>query len=78
MTDVPKQKWFFNNTSLIISFLVAGPFMLPLVWFNPRFGRTKKIALSAVIISATLLLLAFTYGSMKKIIEYYKIGLGEY
>ena len=52
-----KSPWFYSNASLIVSFLVVGPFMLPLVWLNPKFSRTKKIVITVILVILTLALI---------------------
>ena len=49
-----KTPWFFNKSSLIVSFLVSGPFMLPLIWFHPKMSRNAKIIWTVVVIGLTL------------------------
>ena len=73
--DKKKGKWYFNKSSLIVSFLVVGPFMLPLVWFNPRFSRTKKIVWTVVagvitffIIKSSVVLLQYLYDFQKNML----------
>ncbi len=64
-----KTPWYYANGSLIGSFLLAGPLMLPLVWFNPRFSKTKKIiwTVAAVVITLVLIkLMAVVMGKANK------------
>jgi len=49
-------KWYFQTWSLVISFIVIGPFMLPLVWTNPRFTKKAKVIISILVILFTFLL----------------------
>ena len=60
--DDKKQKapWYFKEGSLIISFLVAGPLMLPLIWFNPKMSRTSKFVWTVIIVGLTLLMIKFS------------------
>jgi hypothetical protein len=67
-----KNKWYFSPVSLIIGFLCVGPFVLPLVWTNPRYSRGAKIAVSAVIIILSVLLLISFGGSLKVLNDYYQ------
>lgn len=71
-----KQKWYFKPSILIFSFLCAGPFMLPLVWFNPQLSRNKKIIISVVILFLSYFLITVTVGSLRSISNYYKIIFG--
>lgn len=66
-----KHAWFFTNSTLIVAFLCVGPFMLPLLWFNPRFSRRNKILFSIAIILLTILLYAGMRQSLKSINCYY-------
>lgn len=52
-----KIPWFFNKSSLIVSFFVAGPFMLPLIWFNPKLSRPVKVIGTILVVGITLILL---------------------
>ena len=68
ISDEKKQKvpWYFKQGSLIISFLVAGPLMLPLIWFNPKMSQTSKIVWTAVIVGLTLLMIKFSADLMNQ------------
>jgi len=68
-----KEKWFFKPYSLVISFLCVGPFMLPLIWFNPRMKRNTKAVITAVIIIISFFMGLLFVKSLKSIIEYYHI-----
>jgi uncharacterized membrane protein YvbJ len=52
-----KTPWYFNNTSLLVGFIVAGPLILPAVWLNPRNSLMKKIVISVAVLAVTALLL---------------------
>ena len=67
-----KTPWYFNSSSLIVSFLVTGPFMLPLVWFHPKMDRTSKIVWTVVIVVVTLFIIKSTadlLGQLKKSLQ---------
>ncbi|MFA4989235.1 MAG: hypothetical protein WC576_00480 [Candidatus Omnitrophota bacterium] len=68
----PKDKWYFSPVSLIVGFLCVGPFVLPLVWTNPRYKKGAKIAISAIIIILSLLLLIALGSSLKVLNAYYQ------
>lgn len=65
------EKWYFQTWTMVVSFLAIGPFMLPLVWTNPRFTKNRKLFISAVVILATLLVTAIFSYSLKQIGSYY-------
>lgn len=53
--DPQKPKWFYEPwVVLLIIFLAAGPFGLPLLYKSPKFSRSAKIIF-------TILTLAFTF-----------------
>ena len=67
-------KWYFKSWSLVVSFLCVGPFMLPLVWRNPRFSKKYKIIITAVVIIVTYLMTEFLFKSLKTIANYYQVA----
>lgn len=50
------NKWYFSKSALIIGFLCAGPFVLPLVLMNPKLTVPVKVIISAAVIAITVLL----------------------
>lgn len=65
--------WYHRGYSLFISFLFVGPLMLPLVWTHPRYSRTKKAVITAVIMIlmyAVWRCLSWSVGNIK---DYYKV-----
>lgn len=50
----PEVKWYFSTASVVIAFLVVGPFALPLVWLHPRYKIATKIIVTIVIIGLTI------------------------
>jgi hypothetical protein len=74
MLNKPAQtKWYFKTYSIVIIFLCLGPLALPLVWFNPRFSRDKKIILTIIIIILSYYLGAMLINSLRSIKDYYGI-----
>jgi hypothetical protein len=67
------DKWYFKPASLIIAFITVGPFVLPLVWKNPRFSRNAKIIISVIVIGLTVILTIKAIDSIKSINDYYKM-----
>ena len=70
--DPKKLAWYFKNVYLVISFLTVGPFMLPLVWFNPRMDTTRKLLWTVAIGIASYFIVVFTMDSVKKIMDAYQ------
>ena len=50
------KKWYYSTTTLIVAFLCAGPFAIPLVWLNPRYTIVTKLLVSLVMVGVTILL----------------------
>jgi len=55
-----QSKWYFKDQSLVIGFLCVGPFVLPLVWFNPAYSPRKKIVITGIILFLTFGLVLLT------------------
>lgn len=72
----PGVKWYFKTSTLVIAFLSAGPFALPLVWFHPRYSRNKKIVISVIVIIISYLLVTVITNSLKSISQYYGVIFG--
>ncbi len=68
----PQEKWYFKPYSLIFAFLCVGPFVLPLVWFNPKFSPTKKIIISLIIIIVTYFLWVMLANALKSVNKFYQ------
>lgn len=71
--DVP---WYFRSGSIIISILTVGPFALPLIWFHPKYSRTKKIVLTVIVLGITYVLGVVTAKALHSVMEYYKMITG--
>ena len=72
-----KPKWYQRSSSLIIGFLVVGPFILPLVWFNPKYSSSKKVLYTVIILVVSALLIKMTIKSFETIGEYYHMLEGQ-
>jgi hypothetical protein len=73
MDNQNQPKWYFKTWSLVASFLCIGPFMLPLVWANPRFSKKLKIIITAIVVIVTYFLTEFFVKSLKSINSYYQL-----
>ena len=66
----PRAKWYHNIwLTLLMLFFVLGPFGLPLVWTNPRFSRTLKIALTAATLLYTVWLFQVTMQMVRAVTQ---------
>ena len=66
-------KWYFKTSSLVIAFLLVGPFALPLVWFNPDFSMKKKSVITLIVVIITYFSGILVTNSLKSIKEYYRL-----
>ena len=69
-----KAKWYYASTSLVVSFMVVGPFMLPLLWAKPGLSKRKKIIYTIVVLILTYLIFVVFMKSMKSIFDAYKFA----
>ena len=49
-------KWYFRTRTIVIGYLIIGPFILPLAWFNPHYTFKKKIIITLAMVVLTWLL----------------------
>jgi lipopolysaccharide export LptBFGC system permease protein LptF len=60
MEEKKQDKWYYKTYAVVVAILLLGPLALPLVWKNPRYNRTAKIAVTVVVAVMTYYLtLAF-------------------
>ncbi len=69
----PKSKWYLKTSTLIWGFLVTGPFVIPLVWVNPRFSIIKKVVLTTIFLAITFVLVKATVNVFGVLRQYYQI-----
>ena len=70
MDNQSPPKWYFKTWSLIVSFFCLGPFMLPLVWGNPRFSNKLKVIITVAVIVLTYILTELLLKSLKAVVSY--------
>ena len=73
-----KAAWYFSTTFLVIGFCCVGPFVLPLVWVNPRFSITVKIVISFVMLVMSWMLWQALAQAMVHIQKYFNLLKGIY
>ena len=73
-----ETKWYFKPSTLVIGFLLIGPFIIPLIWCNPNYSKSKKIILSSICIAITVLLFKAVKASLVPIDQYYQLLQGNY
>lgn len=74
MADQNQPKWYFKTWPLVVSFICLGPFMLPLVWANPRFSKNLKIIISLVVVGITIMMTYFFAGALKMVAKHYQVS----
>jgi hypothetical protein len=55
LPDVPKRKWYYSTRGVVLGIAFFGPFALPAVWFNPRYGILTKIIVTILVLALTVL-----------------------
>ena len=73
ITMKEQGKWYFKTYWLVLLSLSIGPFMLPLIWMNPRFGQNQKIIISIIIITLTYFLGMIFMKSVYSLYKYYNL-----
>ncbi len=68
-----KPKWYLKTSTLIIGFLFVGPFIIPLIWINPRYSLIKRIILTIIFAVITVLLWKALEASIASLRRYYQI-----
>lgn len=76
-TQLPKLKWYFSTTAVVIALLSVGPFALPLVWLHPRYKRVTKIILTIIIIGLSIWSYYITRGLYQTLMQQMQV-LGLY
>lgn len=66
-----QEKWYFKNSTILVAFIAVGPLALPLVWFNPRYSRSKKIVITLATAVITYFLSIAMVHSVQNILKYY-------
>lgn len=74
MDDQNRPRWYFKTWSLVASFICVGPFMLPLVWANPRFSLKRKIIITLLVLIVSYILAEILLKSLKSISSYYQLA----
>jgi predicted nucleic acid-binding Zn ribbon protein len=66
------RPWYFQTPTIVTALLLVMPLALPLVWFNPYYGRKTKVVVTLVVLVATYLLWGVTVQAIKSLQDYYK------
>ncbi len=68
----PKGKWYFTNRWVIIALLSIGPFALPMIWYNPNYGKLTKWILTAITFFATVIMIILFVVLIGILVEQYR------
>jgi len=72
LNKLPAVKWYFKTSFIVIAFLCAGPFVLPLIWLHPKLSSLCKIVISIAVIAISIILGSVLVNSVRSIANYYK------
>ncbi|MHC4619066.1 MAG: zinc ribbon domain-containing protein [Planctomycetota bacterium] len=64
-----KTKWYFSTSLVVVALLCLGPFALPLVWLNPRYGVIVKLIVTVIVISVSIWACYFIAGLYARLAE---------
>jgi hypothetical protein len=70
--------WYFSLSALVLGFLAVGPFILPLLWVNPRISARAKVIGSVIIIIFSIALVVILQESFISIKKYMDMLQGVY
>jgi predicted nucleic acid-binding Zn ribbon protein len=73
-----KPQWYFKISTWVAGFLFIGPFILPLIWFNPHYSKAKKTILTGILLLVSIILFKLLQVSLASINQYYQIIQGKY
>ena len=73
--DLQKKKaqWHFKTSTLVVGFCLVGPFIIPLIWLNPHYSKTKKTILIGACIVITVILYKMVQASFVTLDQYYQL-----
>ena len=76
----PAQKgpWYFKTSTWVAGFLVVGPLIIPLVWLNPHYSKTKKIVIIGICLVITYFLFKGLKFSFSTLHQYYQMLQGNF
>lgn len=64
---------YFRPLGMFIAFLCVGPFMLPLLWWNPNYSRSTKLVITLAVVVITGVLTWSTMSGVEEIMDYYRL-----
>ncbi len=70
-----KPIWYFKTSTIVMGFLFLGPFILPLIWMNPRYSPAKKITFTLIVLMLSWWFLKMLIVSVQNIKQAYEMVL---
>jgi hypothetical protein len=55
LSGAPKKKWYYSTRGVVLGIVFFGPFALPAVWLNPRYGTLTKTIITILVLALTAL-----------------------
>ena len=74
----PSVPWYSRTSTVIAGFLFVGPLVLPLVWINRTYSPLKKLAITAVMLIFTWIMVKMFMVSLGGLKQYYQLLQGNY
>lgn len=71
LEERPEDKWYFRTSTFVIAFLCFGPLALPLLWWNPRYGKKAKIITTVILLIISFYLAKMAISTIREIKVYY-------
>ncbi len=75
LASIP-SRWYYRGYSLVVGFILFGPFILPLVWLNPATSAQKKVVVTLVVLGLTYVLFLLMKSWLVQYFEIYDQLLG--
>jgi hypothetical protein len=71
--QVKNTQWYLKTSTLVVGFFLVGPLILPLVWLNPHYSKTKKSVITGICLVITFILYRAVRASVTSIEQYYQM-----
>ena len=64
-----KTKWYHSTSTIVVGFLFLGPFVIPLVWTNPKYSIAVKAVVTIAMVAITVALVYGAAGLLNNLIN---------
>ena len=65
-------RWYHRPAVVILAVLAAGPFALPLVWYNPGLKKIYKWIITVLVLALTAYIVMISIDVVKKLMVEFK------